>query len=90
MLRRRGKIRPEDLARLDLAVSVDLGRMKATWTSALQDADEFINGRPSSESGCLYYSVSKREFVDPDLRYADDIISHYGSPGGVLPRIIAG
>lgn len=88
MLRRRGRVRPEDLARLDLAVPVDLVQLKATWIAALQEAEEFVRSRPPTESGCLYYSASQREFVSPGPADAGDAIPHYGRPGGVLPRLL--
>ncbi len=89
MLRRRGRIRPEDLARLDLAVPVDLRRFKVTWTAALQEAETFIRSRPPVEVGCLYYSGAKREFVSPDPKDTGDTVAHFGRPGGVLPRLIS-
>ena len=88
MLRRRGRIRPEDLARLDLAVPVDLGRLKTTWNAALQEAEAFIRSRPPGESGCLYYSASRQEFVSPDPQDPGDAVPHFGRPGGVLPRLL--
>jgi hypothetical protein len=88
MLRRRGKVQPQDLARLDLAGPVDLGHLKATWNLALTAAEEFIRSRPPAESGCLYFSVSKQAFVSPELSPAGDAVPHFGRPGGVLPRLI--
>jgi hypothetical protein len=45
----------------------------------------FVASRPPEEIGCLYYSATRRAFVDP--REAGDSIPHFGRPGGVLPRI---
>ena len=85
MLRRRGHVRPEDLARLALAEPVDLGAVKQAWTSALDSVGPFVESRPAGELGCLYYSPSRQRFVDP--RGVDDALPHYGRPGGVLPRL---
>jgi hypothetical protein len=89
MLRRRGRIRPEDLARLDLAAPVDLHALKTAWTSAMQAAEDFVRHRPPEESGCLYYSTSKRTFMSPGPADAGDVVPHFGRPGGVLPRLIS-
>jgi hypothetical protein len=89
MLRRRGKVRPEDLERLDLAAPVDLIQFKATWLAALQGAEDFIRSRPPAEAGCLYFSASRRAFVSPDPHDGGDSVPHFSRPGGVLPRLIA-
>ena len=88
MLRRRGKVRPEDLAHLDLAAPVDLVQLKSTWISALQEAEDFVLSRPPAETGCLYFSASKRQFVSPGPADVGDAVPHFGRPGGVLPRLI--
>lgn len=85
MLRRRGRVRPEELARLDLAHEVDLADLKRRWLEALEDVEPFARSRPAKELGCLYFSPSRRAFVDP--RVADDAVPHFGRPGGVLPRV---
>jgi hypothetical protein len=85
LLRRRGRVRPEDLERLDLARPVDLTALKREWIEALDSVEPFVVSRPPNEIGCLYYSASRRSFVDP--READDAVPHYGRPGGVLPRV---
>jgi hypothetical protein len=89
MLKRRGKVQPEDLARLDLAVPVDLVQFKVTWNTALQAAEGFVRSRPPAESGCLYFSASKRNFVSPGPTDTGDYVPHFGRPGGVLPRLIS-
>ena len=66
LLRRRGKYRSEDFARLHLKQEVNLQETKSTWLSALQDSSEFISRREPDQSGCLYYSVSEGRFVAPD------------------------
>lgn len=85
LLRRRGKIRAEDLARLDLVEPVDLREIKEAWLAALDAVEPFVASRPAEEIGCLYYSAPMRSFVDP--RRTADAVPHFGRPGGVLPRI---
>ena len=85
LLRRRGRVREEDLARLDLATPIDLRALKQEWLEALDSVEGFVALRPPEEIGCLYYSASRRAFVDP--REAADSVPHFGRPGGVLPRI---
>ena len=86
LLRRRGRIRAEDLERLDLAEPVNLQTLKRAWLEALDSVEPFVVSRPPEEIGCLYYSVSRQEFVDP--REVTDGVPHFGRPGGVLPRIV--
>lgn len=85
LLRRRGRIRPEDLARLDLAEEIDLADLKRRWLEALDDVEPFAQSRPANELGCLYFSPARHAFVDP--RVADDAVPHFGRPGGVVPRV---
>jgi hypothetical protein len=88
LLRRRGKYRPEDFARLHLVEPIDLPSLKTTWLAALDEAERFVRSRPPDEVGCLYYSRSKQEFVAPDGDLGDDVALHYGRPGGVLPQVV--
>jgi len=85
LLQRRGRIRSEDLARLDLSQPIDLQALKTEWLAALGAVPDFVESRPPGEIGCLYYSASRRAFVDP--REVDDAKPHYGRPGGVLPAV---
>ena len=85
LLRRRGRVREEDLARLDLAVPIDLQSLKREWLEALDSVGDFVTSRPPEEIGCLYYSASRHDFVDPGE--VGDSVPHFGCPGGVLPRI---
>ena len=85
LLRRRGRVRAEDLARLDLAAPIDLHATKHAWLEALDSVAPFVETRPPEEIGCVYYSVSKRAFVDP--REPGVAVPHFGRPGGVLPRV---
>jgi hypothetical protein len=90
LLKRRGRYRPEDFVRLNLARPFDLVAAKQTWLAALADAEALARARPPEESGCLYYSRRTRAFVVPldDISLADqDIVPHYGAPGGVVPRM---
>lgn len=85
LVRRRGLVREEDLARLELAKPIDLRTLKEAWLEALDSVEPFVASRPPSEIGCLYYSASRRAFVDP--REVPDAVPHFGRPGGVLPRV---
>jgi hypothetical protein len=88
LLRRRGRIREEDLRRLDLAEEVGLEETKRNWLGILDSVEPFVDTRPPEEIGCLYYSVSTQGFVDP--RVVTDATPHFGRPGGVLPRVSVG
>jgi hypothetical protein len=88
LLKRRGKIHPEDLSRLHLSETPDIQQLKMEWINALQEAETFINSRPAEEVGCLYFSERLRKFVDPNEKGAGKTLPHYGRPGGVLPKII--
>ncbi len=85
LVRRRGRVRPEDLERLDLARPIDLPTLKREWLEALDSVEPFVAALPAEEIGCLYYSPSRQRFVDP--REVDDAVPHYGRPGGVLPQV---
>jgi len=86
LLRRRGRVRREDLARLDLAAPLDLQTLKQEWLESLESVEPFVASRPPEEIGCLYYSASRSAFVDP--RDVSDSAPHFGRPGGVLPCIV--
>lgn len=85
LLKRRGRIRPEELARLDLVEPADVREIKNAWLEALGSVEPFVASLPPDEIGCLYYSPSTHAFVDP--RKVDDAQPHFGRPGGVLPRV---
>lgn len=87
LLRRRGKIRPEDLARLHLSAPMDVRQMKEEWMAALQSAETFVASRPPDEIGCLYYDPHLGRFVNPGSGKTESI-RHYGRPGGVLPQMV--
>ena len=90
LLKRHGRYRPEEFARLHLAQPFDLGSGRQAWLAALREAESFARERPSDESGCLYYSEERGDFVIPapeaDLG-EQRVVPHFGQPGGVLPRI---
>jgi len=93
LLKRRGRFRPEDFARLHLAEPFDLQAARQDWLAALEAADAFVRARPAEEVGCLYYSTRERRFVlpAPGVELASQsIVEHYGAPGGVVPRIAGG
>ena len=85
LLRRRGRVRSEDLARLELASPIDLQQLKTEWLDALDSVEPFVASRVAEEIGCLYYSALRRAFVDP--RQTADSQPHFGRPGGVVPRL---
>jgi nucleotidyltransferase AbiEii toxin of type IV toxin-antitoxin system len=90
LLKRRGRYRPEDFGRLDLAEPFDLVAAKQTWLDALAAAEAFARARPPEELGCLYYQAAKARFVLPraDVSLSDQgIVLHFGAPYGVLPRV---
>ncbi len=87
LLRRRGRIHQEDLARLHLSEPLDVKEIKITWLAALESAEVFVRSRPPDEAGCLYYSSDLEIFVDPDRDDVGEVVPHYGRPGGVLPRV---
>jgi hypothetical protein len=89
LLRRHGRYRPEDFARLQLTQPFDLPAAKQEWLDALRDSESFARSRPPAEIGCLYYSGELDRFVvpNPDIGLdAQGVVAHYGRPGGVVPR----
>lgn len=87
LLRRRGRVRPEDIARLRLSQPVDLVQLKRVWMQALDDAESFVRDRPMREVGCLYYARSAGRFIAPSGDATHDVVCHFGRPGGVLPQL---
>jgi hypothetical protein len=90
LMKRHGRYRPEDFARLQLTEPFDVRAAKEVWLGALADVDAFARERPPEEAGCLYYSTPAGQFVIPrsEMPLAEQgIVLHYGEPGGVLPRI---
>lgn len=89
LLKRRGRHRPEDFARLELAAPFDLVAAKAAWLAALERAEIFVRARPVEEVGCLYFDPRQDRFVMPEPRAdvrAEGLLLHFGRPGGILPQ----
>ena len=89
LLKRRGRYRPEDFARLEMVAPFDLVAAKRTWLAALADAEAFIRRRPPTEIGCLYWSSVHQSFVMPMATEDESgaVQPHWGVPGGVLPQL---
>jgi hypothetical protein len=90
LLKRRGRYRPEEFARLHLATPFDVIAAKPEWLGALEDADRFARSRPVDELGCLYYSSAARRFALPRADQpldAQGLTPHFGAPGGVIARV---
>jgi len=87
-LQRRGKIQPAELKRLQWSESIDVVRFKEDWLAALQSAERFIHSRPPQEMGCLYFNTETKGFVDPNATGESASVPHFGTPGGVLPKIV--
>lgn len=85
LLRRRGKYRAADFARLDLVEPVDIVNLKSRWLDALEDAERFFSTRDPAEMGCLYFAPEQQKFVQPGP--TDKVVPHFGRPGGVLPAV---
>ncbi|WP_420636920.1 hypothetical protein [Candidatus Palauibacter sp.] len=88
-LKRRGRHRHEDIARLHLTEPFDLAGAKSIWLTALSEAEDFVRSRPTDEVGCLYYSPGQDRFVAPlpDTPLDEQgLVKHFARSGGVLPR----
>ncbi len=83
LLSRRGRMRKEDLDRLDLVVSLDPAEQNRMYRDALQQGKEWIATRPPEEAGCLYRRSESGGFFAP--RSGEPYIIHRGTQGGVLP-----
>ncbi|MBW2734470.1 MAG: hypothetical protein JRH20_18955 [Deltaproteobacteria bacterium] len=93
LLKRRGKFRASDFAKLQTVESVDVVALKGVWLEALEDAESFMEHMPPDDVGCLYYSPRSKLFVEPTLRdgvFVDELVCHFGAPGGVLPQLYNG
>ena len=90
LLRRRRPGQPAEYRRLQLAVPFDLEEAHAMWRRALDDAERFVRARPATELGCLYLMADTGAPLLPDAERpldAQGIVTHYGAPGGVLPKL---
>jgi len=90
LLRRRGHGRPEEYARLQLAEPFDFEAARVVWRQALEEAERFVRERPATELGCLYFDARGERFTLPSVDatlVAQGIVVHYGTPGGVFPKL---
>jgi hypothetical protein len=89
LLKRRGRYRPQEFARLDLVEPFDLPTAKQAWLAALEDAELFVRSRPPEELGCLYWATDAQAFVMPAGAepLPSTVLLHFGRPGGVLPQV---
>lgn len=89
LLKRRGRYRADDFARLHLAVPFDLVATKQAWLTALAEAETFARSSPADEVGCLYWNATMQGFSmpDPGAPRPACITPHYGRPFGVLPQV---
>ncbi len=85
-LRRKRTPRSEELDRLNLTQAVDPVALKEQWLLALDDAQQFIESRPASETGCLYWDTS-RNAPTSEMLDQPGVVAHYGQLYGVLPTI---
>ena len=78
------------MARLNLTTPFDPVASKELWLGALADADAFARTGPTDEVGCLYYDPALESFTTPDREKdlpSQGLVTHFGVPGGVLPRV---
>lgn len=83
LLSRRGRIRKEDMDRLDLAVPLDPVEQERIYREALKEGKAWITTRPPEEAGCLYRRSESGGFFAP--RADEPCLVHWGRKGGVLP-----
>jgi len=83
LLSRKGKLRQEDLHRLDLIDAADLPNLREQWLVALESARHFVAKRPPDEVGCLYLHPETGRFFAPDP--SESATPHFPRPGGVMP-----
>ena len=88
ILKRRGKYHDDDFLRLHLTEKIDIHDLKKKWLKAIENAEVFITQASPHDIGCLYYSRSKKKFVQPNFPHdKQDIVCHQGSVGGVIPSM---
>lgn len=86
LLKRRGKFQQDDFDRLKLNQHIELTQLKSEWIAVLEEAQTFIQSRPSAEMGCLYFSKADQTFYAPHTEDTNYLI-HFCRPGGVLPNV---
>lgn len=87
LLRRRGLVRSEELARLAVREPLDARAVRAQWRAMLGRAESFVRERPPEEVGVLYLDSSGGVIAPrADRPLADQgLVAHRGAPGGVIP-----
>jgi hypothetical protein len=86
LIKRRGRVRPEDLSRLMLSKEIDLNNLKKKWLSMIEEAEDLIRWLPLDQVGCLYYNKTLKKFVTPDKSFIDTV-PHFGRYTGVSPTL---
>lgn len=91
LLKRRGRPRQEELDRLRLARPLNASECKDRWLRALEEAEGFVSSRPATELGCLYVHTPSGIFRSPSADRSleeQELLPHFGAPGGVLPLAV--
>ncbi|MCX6117418.1 MAG: hypothetical protein NT027_07750 [Proteobacteria bacterium] len=88
LLQRKGKYQPSDFKRLKLNIEIDLKKLKHDWFDALELSRNVTKYLPASDVGCLFYNVFTKAFVVPSEKNSEQIVSHFASDGGILPKIL--
>jgi hypothetical protein len=83
LLGRRGRVRQEELDRLDLALPLDAVEQERVYLQALEEGRSWIESRPAEEAGCFYRNPDSGLFFAPAPGEPYEV--HVGGPGGVLP-----
>ncbi len=86
MLARKGRLRPEDFAALNLTAQPDIAELKRTWLEALAGARHLVLDLPPADAGCLYWNPVAGRFVSPEGNL-EGLVRHFASNGGILPSI---
>ncbi len=90
LLQRRGRVRPEEIARLALRTPVTVEQVRTDWHAMLTRADTFVRARPADEVGLLYVDRAGVARV-PTVGIAledQGLTPHRGAPGGVIARVV--
>ena len=86
-LARKGRIRQQDIDRLELAAPIDVETLKREWIGSLEAARKLVRSLPAEEAGCLYWQESTRKFVTPNN--GGKLRRHFATEGGVIPQVAA-
>ena len=80
--------RPEQFLDLQLAMPLDLQRLKRQWIEATRQAESLLNRLPAEEVGCLYLDPNGKPVTpDPDSEVFPTLTRHFGSIRGAWPVI---